>query len=68
MEALAAGQGWCWRVELVADPDSLLAAADQIVATADSAVLDRHPTWFNLARTVVSRHVPEAWVLALAGD
>ena len=68
MDALAAAHGWRWRVELVADPDSLLAAADQIVATADSAILDRGPSWFNLARTVVTRHVPEAWVLDLAGD
>ena len=68
MEALAAEQGWCWRVELVADPDALLAVADQIVATADSAILDGGPAWFNLARTVVTRHVPQAWVLELAGD
>ena len=68
MEALAAEQGWCWRVELVADPDALLAVADQIVATADSAILDGGPAWFNLARTVVTLHVPQAWVLELAGD
>ena len=55
-------------MELVADPDGLLAAADQIVATADSGILDRVPAWFNLARTVVTRQVPEAWVLDLAGD
>ncbi len=48
MDSLAAAHGWRWRVELVGDPDSLLAAADQIVATADSAILDRGPSWFNL--------------------
>ncbi len=67
IETLAAAQGWCWRVELVADPDGLLAVAEEIVATADSAILDRCPTWFNLGRTVVTRYVPEAWVLDLAG-
>jgi len=68
IEDLAAAQGWRWRVELVADPDALLAAADEIVATADSAILDRVAAWFNLARAVVARHVPDAWVLDLAGE
>ncbi len=68
MDALAAAHGWRWRVELVAAPDALLAGAEEIVASADSASLDRCAAWFNLARTVVSRHVPGAWVLDLAGE
>jgi hypothetical protein len=67
MESVSILRGWCWRVELVADPDGLLAVAEEIVATADSAILDRCGAWFNLARTVVARYVPEAWVLDLAG-
>ena len=60
---LAAEEDWPWNVELVPDPDAILADSDQIVATADSAILDRCRAWFNLAREIVSRHVPEAVVV-----
>ena len=36
-----------------------------VVATADSAILGRCTAWFNLAREVVARHVPAAWVIPL---
>jgi hypothetical protein len=56
-------QGWNWHVELVANPDPLLAAATEPVASADSMILDRCQRWFNLARAVVAEHVPEAKIL-----
>jgi hypothetical protein len=65
MENLAARRGWCWRVELVPSPDRVLIEADQLVATADSAILDRCRSWFNLAREVIVRHVPGAFVVEL---
>jgi hypothetical protein len=68
MEELATARGWDWRVELVPDPDPLLAVGEQVVATADSVILDRCPAWFNLAQTVVARHVPGALVVDLAGE
>lgn len=57
--------GQPWRVELVADPDPILAMSEAIVATADSVILDRCGRWLNLARMVVEAEVPEAWVAAL---
>ena len=65
MEELATAGGWRWRVELVSDPDEVLAQTDQIVATADSAILDRCGPWFNLARETVAGHVPEANVVEM---
>ena len=91
IEELGASRGWPWGVELVADPDAVLAdagvgAAVQlpsqpgqlspqpgqlpvrpgvVVATADSAILARSAAWFNLAREVVTQHVPAAWVVEL---
>ena len=65
IEEIAARCGWRWSVQLVPDPDSLLAETDQIVATADSAILDRCGRWFNLARETIDRHVPGAWVVDL---
>jgi hypothetical protein len=81
IEELAAARGWPWRVELVPDPDTILAdlaveAGEErlgcatastgavahlptaVVATADSAILDAGPAWFNLAREVVARCGP----------
>ena len=41
LQEIATKQSWDWQVELVPDPDRVLRHADQIVATADSQVLDR---------------------------
>ncbi len=65
IEDLAHERGWTWQVELAHDPDADLAQSDEIVATADSGILDLCGTWFNLARETVERHVPDAWVLRL---
>lgn len=57
--------GWDWSVQLVQNPDHDLAESDQLVATADSAILDRCSRWFNLARGVVAQ-IPSAWIVDLA--
>ena len=67
--SMASENGWPWSVELVADPDAVLAEAEHTVATADSGILDCCGSWFNLAREVVSGDVKEAWVVELGvGD
>jgi hypothetical protein len=55
---VAAAQYWPWQVELVPDPDRILAVSSSIIASADSAILDRAPRWFSLAHKVVEEHVP----------
>ena len=62
----AATEGWSWQVELAASPDSLLIETSDVVATADSMVLDRTQAWFNLARQVVETAVERSWVVVLA--
>jgi hypothetical protein len=59
----AAARGWSWRVEVVADPDAILAHIPDMVATADSVVLDRCASWFNLARAVVAARINDAFVI-----
>lgn len=63
----AAGMNWNWQVELVQSPDTLLANSAECIATADSAILDRCQKWLNLAREVIERRVPEAWIVDLSG-
>jgi hypothetical protein len=65
MQELATERGWPWHIELVPDPDVVLSASEEIIATADSVVLDRCQRWFNLARTVVRDHIPQARMVPL---
>jgi hypothetical protein len=65
MEAVAAEAGWPWRIELVSNPDALLVDSPEVVATADSAILDRCPAWWNLAAEAVRREAPQAWIVDL---
>jgi hypothetical protein len=67
IEQVAAAEGWRWRVELVQNPDVPLAETSQIVATADSAILDRCAAWLNLARETVTGYALEAWLVELSG-
>jgi hypothetical protein len=62
---LAEEYGWTWDVELAFNPDPLLIASAEIVATADSVILDRCARWFNLARFTIERCVPTARVVEL---
>lgn len=66
MEEAAARRAWNWQIELVPDPDSVLAMSPEIVASADSAVLDRCRAWFNLARETIARRVPQARLMDLS--
>jgi hypothetical protein len=62
---IAAARQWHWNVEVVADPDPLLAAAPDIIITADSIILDRCRQWFNLAREAIDHSVPDARIVRL---
>lgn len=60
-------RGWNWTVDLVPDPDPLLARARVCVATADSQILQQVETWVSLAEVAVLQFVPRAWILDLSG-
>ena len=63
MRDMALAQGWAWQVTLVDDADSALAEAGEIVASADSVVIDRSARWVSLARVIVGAQLHEAWVI-----
>jgi hypothetical protein len=54
-----------WLAEVVADPDTILAAHGRVIATADAGVLDRCAEWVSLARILIDAGVPEAFVVDL---
>lgn len=65
VEALGRERGWPWSAELAANPDGLLIESEDVIATADSAVLDRCRQWTPVAAAIVSEEIPTAWVLDL---
>ena len=66
LHQIAGEHGWEWQAHVVNNPDPVLAAAQEVIATADGIVLDQCRQWFNLARMVVTDYVPDANVLRLA--
>ena len=52
IEELAAEHDWPWEVELADNPDAVLKDTTDIVASADSVVLDACGPWVNLARAM----------------
>jgi hypothetical protein len=66
IRALAAAHGWPWQAQLVPSPDPILQRSPDIVATSDSAILDRAGRWIDLATMVVQSIAPTAWCLDLA--
>jgi hypothetical protein len=66
LEYLAAAHGWNWQVELVWNPDRVLAEATEIIATSDSVILDRCHHWINLTRAIIDHHVPQARIVDLS--
>ncbi len=61
----AAEHAWNWTVELVNDPDARLKQSTDVVATADSVILDRAAAWLNVARLVIDAECPAARVIDL---
>lgn len=55
-----------WDVELVPNPDPLLAACPDPIVSSDSAILDRCATWLNLTALLLPR-IAGAWVVDLEG-
>jgi len=68
LRQIAESQGWNWTVELVADPDSILQETEELVATADSGILDACRRWLNLARATIEGKVSAARVLDLSAE
>ncbi len=62
---VALDAGWDWQVELVPNPDRVLATAPEIVSSADHAILDRCQRWFNLSWRVIALCAPRARIVDL---
>jgi hypothetical protein len=68
LEQTAEAHGWPWEIQLVPDPDKILLQTDELVATADSGILDECGRWVNLARAAIDRWIPNVNLLELSGS
>jgi hypothetical protein len=57
---------WDWDIQLLPSPDAELIRTDLIVATSDSAVIDRCKSWTNLARAIIQEKMPDARLVDLS--
>jgi hypothetical protein len=53
-------RAWRWQTRLEDDVDPVIGRSANVVASADSVILDRCQCWFNLAREVIDRRIPDA--------
>jgi hypothetical protein len=60
IENLARDQNWPWDIQLVFNPDKLLATAEGIIVTSDSGILNRCRHWLDLAGMLLKKHIPAA--------
>ncbi len=65
LEKNAQAHGWPWTIALDHNPDRLLAASHDPVATSDSHILDQCQAWVHLIGFVVRRFVPDASIIDL---
>ena len=58
---LAQKNNWNWEIKLLISPDAELVKTDMVVASSDSAVLDRCKSWVNLARAIIEKKLAKVW-------
>ena len=63
---VASLEKWNMQVDLAFNPDGVLAKCNHVVATSDSAILDRCRNWVNMTRTIIERCIPDARVVDLS--
>lgn len=52
-------QGIDWAVELVYNPDKVLAESESVVISSDGWILDACRHWYNLGRFIIDHHLPD---------
>ncbi len=65
IESVARARNWPWSVELVRDPDPLLAASEHVVATADRVILNQCRAWIDLVGAVLPTLDVPVWLVDL---
>ena len=64
---LARKNSWDWEIKLLTSPDAKLINTELVVASGDSVILDNCKSWVNLARAIIEKKLPAAWLVDLSG-
>lgn len=54
-----------WEVELVFDPDKVLAKSENIIVSSDGWILDEAKQWFNLGAYILENHIEESSIIVV---
>jgi hypothetical protein len=63
---LAADRDWRWTVDLVFNPDSVITSSSSIAVTSDATILDQVDRWIDLKSYLITKRIPEAWLIDLS--
>jgi hypothetical protein len=67
MYEFAVESGLAWDIELVNNPDKVLADCEEVVISGDSDVLDKCSCWFNFSFEAISS-IQSCWLVDLRSD
>ena len=62
---LAIQRGWSWQVETVFNPDSTIIDSNGVAVTSDSSILNSVDRWADLKSYLLTRDIPDAWLIDL---
>ena len=62
----AQARGWNWHAETARNADAVLIQTQDVVASADSQIIDKTGRWFNLAKAIIAARVDDAWIIDLS--
>ncbi len=65
MAEMLEARGVRWNIELVDQPDRVLADYPGVVATADGWILDHCRAWANIAAALINARIPQPWIVDL---
>ncbi len=58
-------QGWLWSAGLTWNPDKNIIMSEKIAISSDSSVLDGVAKWTNFSAYLITKHLPQAWLVDL---
>ncbi|MEM0999406.1 MAG: DUF434 domain-containing protein [Bacteroidota bacterium] len=66
LREIAEVRNWDWKIELVYNPDKVIAEQAGVALSGDSWVIDHAEHWFNFLRYLLAERLPEVPVLDLS--
>jgi len=62
---VARAHEWPWSARTVNNPDAEISTSAGIAISSDSVILDRASRWTNFGYYLITRHLPDSWIVDL---